>query len=101
MDAGQFQVDTTYLRRSSNELRQCLQILTNTHGELRDKMIEVGTMWEGPAKDIFHLQFRADCVAFVELCQKIEDTLDRINSAAKEYELCDEHVRNIVDAIRV
>lgn len=101
MATGQFEVDTAYLRRSNNELRQYLQIMKNMHGELRDKMAEVGGMWEGPAKDAFHLQFQSDCIEFVDLCKQIDEALDCMDNAAKEYDICDERVRSIVDAIKV
>lgn len=101
MATGRFEVDTDCLRRNTTELRQYLQILKNAHGELRDKMVEVGGMWEGPAKDALHLQFESDCTEFVDLCKQIDEALECMDNAAKEYDICDERVRSIVDAMKV
>ncbi len=101
MAIGCFEVDTDYLRQTVNDLRQYLQVLKNTHAELRDKMTEISSMWEGPAKDAFHLQFKTDCTELVEVCKQIEDILKSMEHAVKEYDACDDKVRSIIDAIRI
>lgn len=101
MAAGSFEVDTDNLRRDVNNLQQYLQIIAQAHADLRDKMIEVSAMWEGPAKDAFHLQFRNDCAELVEVCKQMSEVLESMDAAAKEYDSCDSRVRSIIDAIQI
>ncbi len=101
MAIGCFEVDTDYLRHTVADLRQYLQVLKNTHAELWDKMTEVSGMWEGPAKDAFHLQFKTDCAELIEVCKQIEDVLKSVDNAVKEYDACDDKIRSIIDAIRI
>lgn len=101
MATGQFEVDTAFLRQSNGELRQHLETLKGVHRALKDKMTEVGGMWEGPARDAFHQQFQADCAEFSELCVQLGEVLDSMDHAAQEYDACDANVQAIIDALNV
>lgn len=101
MATNRFEVDTDLLRRNTAELRQNLGNVKKAQEDLQSKMAELGGMWKGPAKDTFHLQFQSDCVEFADLCKQISEILDCMDNAAKEYDICDERVRGIIDAIKV
>ena len=101
MATGHFEVDTDYLRKSNGELRQYLQTLIHAHDELCDQLLEVSGMWEGPAKDAFHLQFTNDCEEFSDLCRQLEEVFDSIENAATEYDMCDSRVRSVIDALKI
>lgn len=101
MAAGCFEVDTNNLRKDVNTLRQYLQVVEQTHAELRDKMTEVSSMWEGPAKEAFHHQFKNDCAELIEVCKQLREVLESMDAAAKEYDSCDGRIKSIIDAIQV
>ena len=101
MAAGHFEVDTDALRRDANTLRQHLEVISLTHTELCDKMAEVAEMWDGPAKEAFHLQFENNCAELAEVLKQIREVLDSIDTAAKEYDSCDSRVKDIVNAIQI
>lgn len=99
MAVGQFEVDPALLKSSATEIRQYLGVLKEMRTELQDKMIEVSAMWEGPAKEVFHARFQKSCADFITICKQLDEALESVDHAAKEYEVCDERVRGIVDAI--
>lgn len=101
MAAGCFEVDTGNLRKDINALQQYLQIIEQAHAELRDKMIEVSGMWEGPAKEAFHLKFKNDCAELIEVCKQMREVLESMDAAATEYDSCDSRIKGIIDAIQV
>ena len=101
MAAGCFEVDTDILQRDTNTLRQHLQAISLAHTELCDKMTEVASMWEGPAKEAFHLQFKNDCTQLAEVIKQIREVLDSMDVAVKEYNSCDDRVKGIIDAIQI
>lgn len=101
MATGYFEVDTDNLRHDVNTLQQYLQVIGQAHAELRDKMTEVSQMWDGPAKEAFHLQFKNDCAELVEICKQMREILESMDTAAKEYVACDYKVRNVIDAIQL
>lgn len=101
MATSQFEVDTDYLRNSITDIRQHLQTLKNAQNRLESKMAEIGGMWEGPARDVFHQQFRADSEKLLELCEQIEEALNSMDSAAKEYDNCDADVRSMINAMKL
>ncbi len=101
MATGCFEVDTDNLKKDINTLRQYLQIIEQAHAELRDKMTEVSGMWEGPAKDAFHLEFKNDCAELIEICTQMREVLESMDAAATEYDSCDSRIKSIIDAIQV
>lgn len=101
MATGCFEVDTDNLRRDVNILQQHLQVIEQAYAGLRDKMTEVSGMWEGPAKEAFHIQFKDDCAEFIEVCKQMREVLESMDAAAKEYDSCDSRIKSIIDAIQV
>ncbi len=101
MATGCFEVDTDILRKDISRLRQYLRAIEHIHAELRDKMTEVSSMWEGPAKEAFHQQFRDDCAELIEACKQINEVLESMDAAAKEYDSCDSRIKSIIGAIQV
>lgn len=101
MAAGHFEVDTDSLRRDANTLRQHLQVFSLAHSELCDKMAEIAGMWQGPAKEAFHLQFENNCAELAEVIKQIHDILDSMDTAAKEYDSCDDEIKGIINAIQI
>lgn len=101
MAAGCFEVDTDILQRDTNALRQHLQVISLAHTELCNKMAEVANMWDGPAKEAFHLQFKNDCVELAEVIKQVREVLDSMDVAVKEYNSCDVRVKSIIDAIQI
>lgn len=101
MAAGCFEVDTDNLRKDVNTLRQCLQIIEQAYAELRDKMTEVSGMWDGSAKEAFHLGFKNDCAELIEVCKQMREVLESMNTAATEYDSCDSRIKSIIDAIQI
>lgn len=101
MAVGCFEVDTDSLQRDANTLRQQLEVISLAHTELCDKMTEVAGMWEGPAKEAFHLQFKNDCNELTEVIKQIREVLDSMDIAVKEYNSCDDRIKGIIDAIQI
>ena len=98
MPLGKFEVDTANLRATVGDLKQYFHFLKQMHAELRDKMTELSGMWDGPAKEAFHLQFQNDCTTFAELCKQIDEAIDCMDNAVKEYDSCDNRVKSMIDA---
>lgn len=101
MGSNCFEVDTGYLRENTSGLRQDLDSVTALCGQLSDTMTRLFGMWEGAAKDAFHLQFSNDCAAFTQTCKQLEEIIESMEHAASEYDACDSKVRGIVDAISI
>lgn len=101
MEPSCFEVDTGYLRQSAGGLRQDLKSVQALCGDLSDMMAGISGMWEGPAKDAFHLQFSDDCAAFTQSCKQLDEIIESMEHAANEYDACDSKVRSIVDAISI
>ena len=101
MATGCFEVNTDCLQRDVHTLRQHLQTISLAHTELCDKMSAVAGMWDGPAKEAFHLQFTNDCAELAEVIKQIREVLDSMDVAVKEYNSCDDRVKAIIDAIQI
>lgn len=96
-----FEIDSDRLRKDTNDLKQYLQLLKKAHGELLEKISEIGGMWEGPAKEAFQAQYNADCTDLLEICRQLEETISSMEDAAIQYDACDSRVRSIINAIKI
>lgn len=101
MEPSCFEVDTGYLRQGVSGLTQDLESVKALCGDLSSVMEKISGMWEGPAKDAFHLQFSDDCAAFTQSCKQLGEIIESMEHAANEYDACDSKVRSIVDAISI
>lgn len=96
-----FEIDSDRLRKDTNDLKQYLQILKKTHGELLEEMSKIGGAWEGHAKEAFQAQYNADCTNLLEICRLLEETISSMEDAAVQYDACDGRVRSIINAIKI
>ena len=61
----------------------------------------LGGMWEGRAHDTFQAQYQEDDQLLQMLCQDIRMILSDMASARREYDRCEEQVRDSIARIRI
>lgn len=101
MAVGHFEVDTDFLRRIVEELRQDLQSFQKNKDEIDAEMANVKAMWEGPAKETFFTQYSTDITEYDDFCIKLQAAIEAVAEALREYEASDGRARSVVDAIKV
>jgi uncharacterized protein YukE len=62
---------------------------------------ELDTMWDGQANDAFKAQFQKDEQLCETYCKALDDFIACLEYAAKEYENCENMVKQAVDAVRI
>lgn len=69
--------------------------------QLREEMTLLGQTWEGPAWETFQNQVATDIENMQMVCSKIKEFLSHMEYAEKEYRVCEDQVRRLVDEIRI
>ncbi len=99
--ADYIEIDTTALNRDRQTIQSELERVRTKINQLREKMVNLGTMWEGPAHNAFMSQFHTDYEFVQEFAGEIKAYLETMEYAEREYERCEDAVRQAVDSIRV
>lgn len=99
--ADYIEVNMTALEQDTKELRETLALVKNDMGAMFGTVQELDGMWDGPANEAFNRQFEADRQVLEELCKSVDDILDSMENAQKEYRKCEAGVREEIDKIRI
>lgn len=94
-------INTDKLGRDIENLRNVLWQLKKDETKMVQEIQELNAMWSGTANQAFNVQFQADCQSFESLCKTIEEMIQALETAKRDYEKCDNQVNSIVSAIRI
>lgn len=99
--ADYIEIDTMALDRDRQTIQSELESVQTEIGRLGEKMESLGSMWEGPAHNAFMSQFHTDYEFVQEFAGEIRAYIETMEYAGKEYERCEDAVRQAVESIRV
>ncbi len=94
-------INTDKLGRDIENLRNVLRELKKDKTKMVQEIQELNAMWSGTANQAFNVQFNADCQSFDSLIKMIEEMIQALEAAKRDYEQCDNKVNSIVSAIRI
>lgn len=92
-------VDTLLLKADIEKIQTGLQNINNEMNLMYEGVEVLDRMWDGPANEVFKIQFTNDKNKMQELCKQIQEYIDTLNNAKKEYEVCEAEVKGIIDSI--
>ena len=99
--ADYIEVDTEAVGRDRQTIQSELKQIQIGMNQLKDEMVNLGGMWEGPAHNAFMTQFYADYELIQEFAGQIEAYIEAMEYAEKEYQKCEREVRQAIASIRV
>ncbi len=88
----------------SGDIRRLRAELDNTRShlkQLREKMLSMNSMWEGPANQVIQERFQEDHDQMLVLCSSLEGLIRTLESIRDAYDTCENNVRGAVDALRI
>ncbi len=94
-------VNTEILGRKVSDLDGELSGIRSGINQMFDAVAELDTMWDGPANDAFRQQFLLDKNEMQDLCKELEGIFHSMDNAKKEYEQCENDVRQLIAEIRI
>lgn len=101
MSITEIEIDTEHLKKDVEMFKNLLSQLKKNQDSMERAIERLNTMWQGPANQIFNIQFRADCESFSNVCATVEAMIQAMEAARMDYEACDEQVSDLINAIRV
>lgn len=99
--ADYIEIDTAALARDRQTVQSELDRLRTGIDQLKEKMVNLGTMWEGPAHNAFMAQFNADYEFIQDFNNELEKYAETMEYARQEYEKCESRVQQAVASIRI
>lgn len=95
------EVNTELLSNDIKRLRTVLVQTRNHIKQLRDKMVAMNSMWEGPTNMAMRQRFQEDHERMLALCSSLEELLRVLESIRQAYDACEDQVHGAVNALRV
>ena len=99
--ADEIATKTESMEKDIKELRSLLKKAKETVEQLFSEIKALDAMWDGAANDAFNIQFINDYQYSLDMCDSVDELIDCISFAKKEYEKCETEVSDIVHAIRL
>lgn len=99
--AAYIEVDTIALEKDRETIQSEMDRVRTGINQLKDKMVNLGAMWEGPAHRAFMAQFHADYEFIEEFHAEIGKYIETMQYAQQEYEKCESNVQQTIASIRI
>ena len=94
-------VNTTTLGSKVVDLNEDLARVRSKIDKMYEAVTALDRMWDGRANAVFNQQFATDKSDFEALCTELKKVFESMETAKKEYELCEADVSQIIASIRV
>lgn len=99
--ADYIEIDTLALNRDKQTIQSELDRVQTEINQLKERMVSLGTMWEGPAHNAFMAQFNTDYEFIQEFGNEIGTYIETMGYAQREYQKCESTVSQVIDSIRI
>lgn len=101
MAATFIEVDTQQLQRDEGLLNDKLNAVRERLKRVYELMEALDGTWNGPANEAFRNQFTQDREQFDAICKEVQDLINSVDHACKEYNRCEAQVKDTVSAISI
>lgn len=100
--AGQIiEVNTNTLKADVSAIAEELRGISADDEKLRVILSQLGSMWDGPAKQAFELAVQDDLNRLRDLVKALNGLTSKTGQAREEYDRCENAVSQIVSSIKV
>ncbi len=94
-------INTSTLASDIDGLRSVLAETKTQLEEMFSQVVELDTMWDGPANAEFVRQFGNDYENAKSMCSTVASLIGSMEYARDQYNICENEVHGIVSAISV
>lgn len=95
------EINTQTLNNDAGGMISDVQKIRKELKNMFDSIIELDSMWEGPANSEFNRQFMADYATLTEICDFMDKFIGCMDFAGCEYVKCENAVGAAVAAIKI
>ena len=95
------EVNTNTLKSDVSNIEARIRSLRSEAANLRNTADQLGSMWEGPAKQAFMAAVQADLSKLENLIKAMERFTNQTSECQVEYDKCEQAVSSIISSIRV
>lgn len=95
----EIEIETNTLASDINELTSELEVAKKYIQTMASDMTELDAMWDGPANEVFMMQFDHDVQYAEEICGMLKNLIGCMEFAKKQYDSCESEVRSLIASI--
>lgn len=94
-------VNPQTLNLQTDSIQRNLTLLRRDMDKMYDAVKALDAMWDGPASEVFKIQFEQDRGAMGQMCDTIQSIVNSMRYAKGEYDTCESCIDSIISSIRV
>lgn len=95
------EISTTNLESDRARVQQCIRQIEKELSDLVGEVEKLNSMWTGPANAAYNNQVVLDQEKLTELLAALADIAECMAFASEEYVKCENHVADMIAAIRL
>ena len=99
MAIKEIEIETNTLATDIGELTNELEVARKYIQTMATDMTELDTMWDGPANQVFMMQFQNDVQYAEEICGMLQKLIECMEYAKKQYDSCESEVSSLIASI--
>ncbi len=99
--ADYIETDTMALERDRQTIQSELERVRTGIDQLKEKMVNLGAMWESPAHHAFMMQFNTDYEFIQEFGNEIGRYIETMEYAVREYQKCEREIQQAIASVRI
>lgn len=95
----EIEIETNTLASDIGELTSELEVAKSCIQTMITDMTELDAMWDGPANQVFMMQFNNDTQYAEEICNMVKKLIECMEYAKKQYDYCESEVSSLISSI--
>ena len=101
MAISYIKTDTDQLANDVRQLKEAVERVEQSQGELSNEIVELNRMWKGVANLEFRRQLERDFSYMDEILAELDSFIQGMENAQKDYTRCENEVLETVNVVRI
>ncbi|MGN0623825.1 MAG: WXG100 family type VII secretion target [Oscillospiraceae bacterium] len=98
---GKLKINTSSLDADVASIENKIGDAKRNLEKIVSEITALNSMWEGPAKETFEAQFRADCELMYDVLKNYSAYSENLKDASSEYKRCISEVDDYINSIQI
>ena len=88
--------NTSWMQSNAEDLRDCVNRISNQYGDLVQRKQELDSMWDGEAGDTFRKEFEEDLAALKAMIDNLQKVYSFEDMARGAYQSCENQISGMI-----
>lgn len=87
------------MKTDVENIKECIDKISNRYSDLIQKKVQLDAMWDGPASELFKKTYDDDLMVLMMMISNLQKLYSYENMAKECYQLCENQVYGVISDI--